>query len=56
MLDVVADRVDVDLLGQRELAGALDVEIDDRVEAVVTQDRGEVAGREVQVLRSVPWP
>ena len=51
VLDVAADRVDVEGLGQRELLLALDVEGEHRVGAGVTEHGREVVGVELQVLR-----
>ena len=51
VLDVAADRVDVERLGQRELLLALDVEGQHGVGAGVAQHGGEVVGVELEVLR-----
>lgn len=51
VLDVAADRVDLQRLGQRELLGAGDVECQHGVGAGVAQHGGEVAAVELQVLR-----
>ena len=51
VLDVAADRVDLQRLGQRERFRAVDVEGEHGVGAGVAQHGGEVAGGEHQVLR-----
>jgi len=51
MLDVVAQRVDDDRLGQRQLGGVVDVEGEDGVGAVLTDDAGELQGGQRQVAR-----
>ena len=51
VLDVAADRVDVERLGQRELLLAVDVEGQHGVGAGVAQHGGEVVGGQQQVLR-----
>ena len=51
MLDVAADRVDVQRLGQRELLFALDVEDQHGVGAGVAQHGRQFAGGQQQVLR-----
>ena len=50
VLDVAADRVDLERLGQRELLLALDVECEHCVGAGVAQHGREVVGVELQVL------
>src|SRR5699024_850475 len=49
VLDHAGQRVHVDLLGQRELLLALDVQREDGVGARVAQDRGELERAEQQV-------
>ena len=49
VLDVVADGVHDDRLGQCNLLRALDVEGEDGVGAVCTEDGGEVASRHIEV-------
>ena len=51
VLDIAADRVDLERLGQRELLLALDVEGEHRVGAGVPEHRREVVGVEFEVLR-----
>jgi hypothetical protein len=51
VLDVAADRVDLEGLGQRELFLALDVEGEHCVGAGVPKHGGEVVGVELKVLR-----
>ena len=51
VLDVAADRVDLERLGQRELLLAVDVEGEHRVGAGVAQHGREVVGVEFEVLR-----
>ena len=51
VLDVGADRVLHDRLGQRQLRGARDVERDDRVAALLADDPLELQLREREVLR-----
>ena len=50
VLDVAADRVDVECPGQRELFLAVDVESEHGVGAGVTEHRREVVGVKLQVL------
>ena len=57
VLDVVADRVDDDRLGERDLLRALDVEGQDGVGAVRAQDARRSRGRAALRWRgSSPWP
>ena len=50
------DRVDLDLLGQRELGLALDVELEQRVGAAVLERHHRVVARQGDVHGSLPWP
>ena len=52
VLDVAADGMDVERLGQGELFGALDVEGEHRVGAGMAQHGGELVGGQLEVLRS----
>src|SRR5699024_1195915 len=51
VLDVVADRVDGDHLGQRELLALGQIQGEHGVDTVVTDDRRELQVREGQMLR-----
>ena len=56
VLDVAADRVDVERLGQRELLLAVDVEGEHGVGAGVAQHGGEVVAGQQRCCGSAPWP
>ena len=53
VLEVAVDRVDLDLLGQRQLGLALDVELEQRVRAAVLEGHHRVVAREGDVDRLV---